>query len=123
LVRKVFPFISVAYSLVIAVLSLIKTTPSEDLPVYSDKIFHAIAYCLFALIWFLSLHYSFKKEKKQSINIAVVGAIVFGIVIEILQHTLTQNRQGDYKDVIANTIGACLAVLIINIITKRNVKN
>ena len=54
---------------------------------------------------------------------AFISAFLFGIVIEILQHTVTESRQADYKDVIANVVGALIAVLIINLVTLGKVKN
>ncbi len=120
---KFLPFLSVTYSLVLAVLSLVKSPTPNGIPTNSDKLFHLLAYCLFTLVWFLTLHNSFKKERKKSITIAVIAAIVLGIIIEILQHTVTTYREADLLDILANTVGACLAVLIINFVTKRKVKN
>lgn len=64
-----------------------------------------------------------KKTKKQALTGSFIFAIVFGIIIEVLQKVLTEHRQADYKDVIANVIGALIAVIIINLITYWKVKN
>ncbi|XGA85186.1 VanZ family protein [Polaribacter sejongensis] len=43
----------------------------------------------------------------------------FGIIIEVLQQTLTTYRTGDYKDAIANTVGILLGFIIFNLILKK----
>lgn len=47
--------------------------------------------------------------------IAIVFAIVYGIIIEVLQLKVTQNREGDILDAIANSIGAFMGAGIIKI--------
>lgn len=48
--------------------------------------------------------------------IAFVISVVFGIVVEVLQGTVTSYRSLDVYDMLANTFGALLAtgVLVIN---------
>ena len=54
---------------------------------------------------------------------AVVFAILFGIVIEVLQDTMTATRDLEVYDAIANTLGALVAALIIRIKNSLYVKN
>ena len=119
--RKLLPLLSISYSTVLTILSLLPHVGLKDMPSNSDKVFHTIAYTLFTLIWYLTFKLSPFSEK--AMTKAVVLAIIFGIVIEILQHILTQHREADIKDVIANTIGTFLAVLIIKLALKMKVKN
>lgn len=67
----------------------------------SDKTLHFIAYCTITLSWMQVL-----KGKKTRIAI-VIGAILLGVGLEIAQsfHPL---RHMDYRDAIANSIGAVL---------------
>ncbi len=53
---------------------------------------------------------------------AALLSVTFGILIEILQGALTRNREADLNDVIANTIGTIIAVIVITTL-KRGVKN
>lgn len=46
---------------------------------------------------------------------AVVLAILFGTVIEVLQDTMTSSRALDIYDAFANTLGALFAAMIIGI--------
>lgn len=35
----------------------------------------------------------------------VVFTVVYGIIIEVLQYTMTENREGDFLDAMANALG------------------
>lgn len=83
----------------------------------SDKIYHLIAYFLLMLSW---LYAFFKKEKFQkNVKYIILGCFIFGIIIEILQEVITSYRTASYLDIIANTIGVLLAVLIFHIFEKK----
>ncbi len=49
---------------------------------------------------------------------ALVGMLVFtigfGAIIEVLQHNYTVNREGDFYDALANSLGACCAAIWVN---------
>lgn len=121
--RKLLPFVSVGYTIIIIVLSLATIPDISIIPDNNDKVNHAIAHFIFVGLWFLSFYFYLNKSKKQALKMAFISAFLFGIVIEILQHTVTESRQADYKDVIANVVGALIAVLIINLVTLGKVKN
>jgi VanZ family protein len=80
-----------------------------------DKLYHSFAYFTLTISWLLSFYK--KPEKKYVI---VIGCIILGIIIEVLQGTLTIYRTGDYLDVLANSFGVLLALLIFNVISKKN---
>lgn len=83
----------------------------------SDKIYHLIAYFLLMLSW---LYAFFKKEKFQkNVKYIILGCFIFGIIIEILQEVITSYRTASYLDIIANTVGVLLAVLIFHIFEKK----
>lgn len=121
--RKTLPIISFGYSLLLLYVCLINVNEVVEIPSYNDKLTHLIAYFLFTSVWFLFFYGFQKKTKKQALTRSFIFAIVFGIIIEVLQKVLTEHRQADYKDVIANVIGALIAVIIINLITYWKVKN
>lgn len=43
----------------------------------------------------------------------VVLTIVFGVVIEVLQYAITENRTGDFFDACANTLGSLCGVFAV----------
>ncbi|MBL7560135.1 VanZ family protein [Olleya sp. YSTF-M6] len=121
--RKTLPIISFGYSLLLLYVCLVNVNEVVEIPSYNDKLTHLIAYFLFTSVWFLFFYGFQKKTKKQALTRSFIFAIVFGIIIEVLQKVLTEHRQADYKDLIANVIGALIAVIIINLITYWKVKN
>jgi len=110
--------VAIVITITIICLSLLKI-PNTGIKVNNiDKAYHSIAYFVLALTWLLSFY---KKPKKK--YIIVISCIIFGIIIEVLQSTLTVYRTGDYKDVIANSLGVLLALLIFNIFSKKKYIN
>jgi VanZ family protein len=80
-----------------------------------DKVYHCIAYFTLTISWLLAYY---KKPKKK--YLIVICCIIFGIIIELLQSKLTNYRTGDYLDVLANSLGVLLALMIFNLISKKN---
>ena len=74
--------------MVIIVLSLITISDISIIPDNNDKVNHAIAHFIFVGLWCLSFYFYLNKSKKQALKMAFIGAFLFGIVIEILQHTI-----------------------------------
>lgn len=78
-----------------------------------DKLAHICMYGgLCTIIWW---EY-WRKHRSLSLMRTFVGAIVLPIAlsgaIELLQEYATENRSGDWADMIANTIGVLLAALL-----------
>jgi len=114
LFRDNFFIIAIGITLCIAYLSLIKTPKLVLVYSASDKIHHIIAYFTLTICWLFSF---FKKPSlKYSI---VVFCLLFGIIIEVMQQSLTSYRTGDYKDVLANIIGIVLGLIVFNLVLKK----
>jgi len=109
---KIF-IIAIVVTLSILYLSLVKM-PSYNVGIsHLDKLQHCLAYFILSSSWLLVFY---KKNKKY----LIVGCcILFGIIIEVLQNKLTDYRTGDYLDIIANSTGVFLGLLILNQITKK----
>lgn len=110
-------FIASSVALVIGVLSLIKAPESPIKISYQDKIYHAMAYFTLAITWLFSFPIS-KRKNTVKYTIAL-GCVFYGIIIEVLQTTLTTYRTASFFDVVANTIGVFMALLIFNSIYKK----
>jgi VanZ family protein len=79
-----------------------------------DKFYHLFAYFTLSICWLFSFY------KKPTLKyIIVIACIIYGIIIEVLQDTLTLYRTGDFKDVLANTLGIVLGLLVFNQIFKK----
>ena len=104
--------LALLWTIAITVASLISLNdmPKVDVP-GNDKIVHFIFYFVFTLLWNFALE---KKIKNGSLKFLIVAAaIIYGIIIEVLQGVLTLNRQADIYDALANSGGAFLALLVI----------
>ena len=83
----------------------------------SDKTYHLIAYFLLMLSW---LYAFLKKEKFQEhVKYIILACFIFGIIIEILQGVITSYRTASYLDILANTIGVLLALVIFHVFEKK----
>ena len=109
--------VAVLVTAIILSLSLIKmpNTPTKINFVNIDKLYHTIAYFTLTFSWLIVFY---KKPNKK--YLIVICCILFGIVIEILQSKITVHRTGDYLDILANSSGVILALLIFNLIFKKN---
>ena len=101
-------------TIVISCLSLIKTPKIDTGFSNIDKLYHLFAYFTLSLFWLFSFY------KKSSLKyIIVLACLIYGILIEVIQHTLTTYRTGDYKDAIANTLGSIFGLIVFNQIKKK----
>ena len=99
------------YTGLITWLSLINLadTPVSKLGV-GDKVMHSGAYFGLALLWLLFALFNADNESfAKKILWICLACIIFGTFIEVLQHVLTEYRQLDLLDVLANSIGAIVA--------------
>lgn len=122
--KKLYFAAAIAYTTALAYASLmnLKDMPQVNVP-SADKIFHCIAYAILSLLWFLVLKHKYKKAKKIALVQAIVAAVIFGIIIEVLQGTLTTYRAFDVYDAVANTLGALFTSVLIVIKNKLAAKN
>jgi len=101
-------------TIVISCLSLIKTPKIDTGFSNIDKLYHLFAYFTLSLFWLFSFY------KKSSLKYFIVLAcLIYGILIEVIQHTLTTYRTCDYKDAIANTLGSIFGLIVFNQIKKK----
>ena len=89
-----------------------------------DKVAHVIMYAgfAFACLWgyrkqFVSNDLSYKK---RAILLTILISIAYGGLTEIMQETITiLHRSGDWRDLIADSIGTGLGVLIFYLFFRR----
>jgi len=78
---------------------------------------HLAAYFGLAFCW---LFYILVKNtqpynyKKAFVKVSIV-VVLFGMLIEVLQGTLTSHREPDWADIVANTIGVLIALGVFSI--------
>lgn len=123
MLKKLAFTLVIGYSILLTYASLasLKNLPEVSIS-FADKIFHFSAYFVLAILWYIAFIYTFSLKKKKAIIYAVIISVTFGIVIEVLQHTLTDYRALDVYDIFANTLGVLIAILIIALNEKFNIK-
>jgi VanZ family protein len=93
------------YTTSIGVLSLVRLTVMPKLNTgFDDKIVHFLMYAILCFVFFLSLE---TLKNKSSLVVAIVLAIGFGTVIEILQSIVSIYRTTEVLDIVANCLGVC----------------
>ena len=68
---------------------------------------------ILSFVWGIYLIQRFKKN--YNLLSFLIGAS-FGIIIEVLQVTLTSYRSFDFFDIIANMMGLCLGLILVSIL-------
>ena len=89
-----------------------------------DKVAHVIMYAgfAFACLWgyrkqFVSNDLSYKK---RAILLTIIISIAYGGLTEIMQETITVlHRSGDWRDLIADSIGTGLGILVFYLFFRR----
>ncbi len=85
----------------------------------SDKLLHGGAYFGMSFLWLIFAVFAFSNKNLIKIILFVcLITIGFGIFIEALQKVLTDYRQLDIFDIVANSIGAMLAGLVVYLLNK-----
>lgn len=110
---KIF-IIAIVITISILYLSLMKMPKYNVSISHLDKWQHCLAYFALSVSWLFTFY---KKNRKHLI---VLCCILFGIIIEILQETITNYRTGDYLDIFANSLGVLLGLLFYNQVLKKN---
>jgi VanZ family protein len=87
--------------------SLASHLPSVPRVLSWDKLHHFLAYAILMLFSGLFLK-TLLKNRLKGWSIGFVFTISFGLLMEIGQATLATNRHADWKDFIANSLGAGL---------------
>ncbi|GGH44442.1 hypothetical protein GCM10011364_17250 [Mangrovimonas yunxiaonensis] len=116
MLKKQPALLAVCYTVFLTVISLVSLdlgNIKDVTPKFSDKIFHFTAYFVLTVLWVRALFFNFSLPKKRALLMAVVVAVIFGIIIEVLQMTLTTSRSFDFWDIVSNISGAFLALLLL----------
>ncbi|ADY29702.1 VanZ family protein [Cellulophaga lytica] len=115
--KPIYTILFISWVVLITLLSLFSFSntdlPSVKIP-YIDKLVHFTFYSVATLLGVLSLKdfFNIKKVKTLIIWYLAFILIVYGIIIEILQHTITVTRSAEFLDFVANTIGVFVGLFV-----------
>lgn len=115
-ISVLYLFLALFWTYEVTYLSLFPIEPVSDLwfsfP-YIDKLGHFGFYFGFVFLWDLY----FKKIKlKKNLEYSFTLAILYGILMEVLQYTMPYERMFDVVDILANITGAIFAAFCIKFV-------
>ena len=118
--KKTIQVLTFFWTGLVAYLCLVNSNNLPNVSMFRfDKIGHLSFHFGITFLWYLFWKTTFKNENKYALLKAFLFSFFFGISIEICQGVFTATRQSDVHDVLANTIGALIAVAFICILNKR----
>ena len=102
--------LAIGITMLIGYLSLVRTGNFPIAVSHLDKLQHLFAYFVLALSWLFAVGSPMGKRKNKIV--VALGCVIYGIVLEVLQSTVTTYRTASLLDVIANAVGVFMALLI-----------
>ncbi|WP_276168037.1 VanZ family protein [Zobellia alginiliquefaciens] len=80
-----------------------------------DKVVHFSFYfgAAFLAVLFIKEISNGTMELRKAVFLAMIGAVIYGIIIEVLQYSFTADRHGDILDALANSVGAIFGSLAV----------
>jgi VanZ family protein len=115
LAPKFLFFLALSFTLLITFGSLISSSSIPKIKfAVSDKLIHAVGYFVLMFLWALFVLSKYRSSSfLKRIFITASLTFIYGIVIEVLQGTLTKTRTTDIYDVLANGLGIMIAVFVL----------
>jgi VanZ family protein len=105
-----------------AMILLTTLLPSTSMPaglsLWELLSFDSFAHCfLFAVLTFLMIigltkQFTYLKLRHFAVRSSLFISTMFGVSIELMQHFFIYGRQGDIIDVLANTIGCLIGIIL-----------
>lgn len=86
--------------------------PQTDVPM-ADKWAHFLVFSVLFYLWAQAL--SVKNQIRRLSVKLVIALIFYGTIIEVIQDSWSISRTGDFMDVLANTIGILMGLIVFNI--------
>lgn len=113
-IRRAIPYVFVLWTILMLVLTLIPSETMPDVKLFSfDKLGHLGMFG--GWTFFLGLYVIVYKEKIEiNLVLLLLAGIIFGGLIELMQHLLTGDRTASLGDFTANTLGCIVAYLLLH---------
>jgi VanZ family protein len=112
--------IGALYLALIAILSLMPSYDVPDLHLFpgADKVVHVCMYL--GLSFLASWIYDMGQQKMKLMYVVIGGVFLYGVLMEILQRTMHNGRDFDFKDMLANLTGAVLGLIIYRFLERKH---
>ena len=112
---KLLGVLALLYTVLLTTVSVseIENLPKMPLFPMQDKVAHIIAYLILGASWGL---YWMVKSKPKSVHpyftVLLLGGLIYGTVIEVMQQQLTVSRSADVFDIFANVLGMLIGAIL-----------
>ncbi len=107
---------TILWVIVIFFLSTLQIPNVPSVPLFNipnfDKFVHFTLYSILLTAWSVDYFKCTLKFNKRRFLIIILSSISYGLIMEIIQKVVVQNRSGDIFDALANTIGVLVAFLL-----------
>ena len=123
--KYLFTILFISWTGFITLLSLFSfegdSLPSINIP-HLDKLVHFTFYFVFAFLGCLGYRELKSKNTtiKRAVFLSILAAVIYGMVIEVLQGVATADRDPDILDFLANSVGAFLGAYVVKFIFSGN---
>ncbi len=103
------------WALAIAIVSLMPAPRIPEVEIdYADKVVHVFVYMVLTILLIWASH---KKNEKKTIPyttlfVILASSSVYGLIMEILQFTITTGRNFEIPDIMANIVGCLFGVFL-----------
>jgi VanZ family protein len=110
--KQIVFWIALFWTGVVLFLSLVQADKIPAVNIENlDKVVHAFFHFVFTSLWILFFKTQIKDpDSYKPYVISFLFSVLFGITVEMLQGQYTTTRKEDALDVLANLVGATLAV-------------
>lgn len=109
--KSVFLLLLVLWLVLITTLSLISLNSFSKVQINGgDKYVHFIFY--FVLTGLLILNLMSKFNFRKAVFISAISAVIYGIIIEVLQGVVTTYREPEIIDILFNSLGCIFAAFL-----------
>jgi VanZ family protein len=117
--QKTYFLLALLWTCLVTILSLITISSEVGSTIkieYKDKYVHFAFYFVFVVLWYQYANDKLTKRRTQLI--VLFSAIGYGVLMEICQGLFTTTRAADILDVLANSVGAFIGIIVVSILYK-----
>ncbi len=120
MLRTVLLSAAIGYSVFITVINFInlEAVPQVGLG-YEDKIYHVGAYMVFSFLWGT---WALFKHPIVTLKVVFFSCLLYGVLLETVQHLINPSRTFDFLDLAANCLGVLFGIIIVHLWSKKKVK-
>lgn len=112
-------------SVYLGIIALLSLLPPRDFPRFDpfpnfDKVVHFSMY--FGLAFLACWSFEIQRERMKPIYLLLFGVFMYGVLMEILQRTMHNGRNFEFRDMLANLTGAIVGIIVYRYFDKKRVQ-